>query len=205
VHRIKSIFNTYRLFWLAVLLLLGGGTWWLLFISPQADIFTQVVPEEVKSVALDDSNPPAESVGKDEGPIKVEISKATLTVASTDGELKMRVWADKAVKNAGVYKLQEGALEFALQNRETLLLRVSDAGFRVEANTARVEGTIIGQIKQSNQFFSAEKLSWNLSSHSVRAERVRYVGPNIEVSGAAMTIDLATGVVEFDGPVQAGI
>ena len=65
--------------------------------------------------------------------------------------------------------------------------------------------TLLGYIAQGGQYFRASQLVWDQSSQSVTTSEVRYVGPSVEVTGEKMHVNLATGQVRFDGPVEVGI
>jgi hypothetical protein len=203
--RIAQLFNGYRLAWLAVLVAFGLLLWLILARWTAWPLFTEVDPSEVRSSEAEEETQQQPSIEKLAGPLTIEVEQAELSLSSTDGELKMRVWADQARKEGDRYQLDEGALQFSLKDRNTLLLRVTDAEYRLEAGVAHVSGTLIGSIVGTEQYFSAERLSWNQVEGTVNAEIVRYIGPHCEVTGAAMQIDLASGQIKFNGPVQAAI
>jgi hypothetical protein len=203
--RLRQLFNAYRLFWLAAVLLFAAAIWWLLMRVTATPPFTAVSPEDVQSTEVAEQNPPEPSIEKLAGPLSIDVEQAELSLSSADGQLKMRVWADSARKKGDLYELNEGALQFSLKDRSTLLLRVSDAQYRYEAGVAYVSGTLVGSIIGTEQYFSAEKLSWDQVQSTVTAETVRYAGPHVEVTGTKMIIDLVTGKIRFDGQVQAAI
>jgi hypothetical protein len=133
------------------------------------------------------------------------LGDAELTVSSSDGKLRMRVLIHTGRKERGLYTIEEGALQFSLGDKETLLLRLNNATYQREAGVARVRGTLVGYIAEGGQYFKAEELAWDRSSSSVTTEEVRYVGPSLEVTGERMRVNLETGVVKFEGPVEVGI
>jgi len=201
----RAAAGAYGLLWLLALLGFGLLTWWSVRAVHLGPALPPVLPGQVRTTAFSDSPVPEQTIKQRTQPLRLSVSGADFTLSSSDGTLKMRVWADKAAKSGGAYDLSEGALEFVLQNHDTLLLRVTDGTFRVESGVAQVSGTLIGHLVSGGQYFSAERLTWDQRSHAVQAERVRYTGPNIDVRGDQMSINLETGKAEFTGPVEAGI
>lgn len=205
MRRIPNWINSYRLFWLVVVLLFGISIYWGLFIRPRDPASTRVRKEEVQLPVIDQANPPEQSVSKRPNPVNVDVNGASLTLSSSDGKLQMRVWADKAAKQGTEYEIKQGALQFVMENRDTLLVRVNDASMSTVSNMVTVSGSIIGRLVSGGQYFAAQKLKWDRDQKRVRVSEVRYIGPGVEVSGKSMSIDLATGEVNFQGPVEAGI
>ncbi len=201
----RNLINPYRLAWLAVVLLFALAIYWVLFLRPRDPASTRVRPEEVQSPVVDQGNPPEQQASKRPEPFRVDVSGASLALTSKDGTLSMRVWADEAFKHGTDYNIKEGALMFVLDNRDTMLVRVTDASMSTVSNVATVSGTLVGQLVVGGQYFSARELKWNQETATVQVSEVRYVGPGVEVSGRKMYIDLATGEVRFEGPVEAGI
>lgn len=197
--------NAYRVFWLAVVLLFGISVYWVLFIRPRDPASTRVKPEEVQSPVVDQANPPEQSVSKRPDPVNVDVNGASLTLSSSDGTLQMRVWADAAAKQGTDFEIKQGALQFVMSNKDTLLMRVNDASMSTVSNVVQVSGSIIGRLVNGGQYFSAKKLRWDQNQQRVEVSEVRYIGPGVEVTGKSMSIDLATGEVTFQGPVEAGI
>ena len=173
--------------------------------SPASPVFTEVDPADVKIKSLEGEQLREPSIAGDGGPEEVEISGAEFVIKSADGSLVMKVWADEALKNESRYSVREGVLQFVMDQRNTLLLKVSNASFSDESGIARVSGTIVGNIVGSEQFFSAENLTWDQSTEQVSASAVSFVGPSLEVMGERMVIELATGEVRFEGTVTAGV
>lgn len=201
----RSWINSYRLAWLAIVLLFALSIYWVLFLRPRDAASTRVSPEDVQSPVVDQGNPPEQEASKRPEPFRVDVSGASLSLTSKDGTVQMRVWADEAFKHGTDYNIKEGALQFVLDNRDTLLVRVTDASMSTVSNIATVSGSLIGQLVDGGQYFSARRLRWNQNEETVQVSEVRYVGPSVEVSGQTMIIDLATGEVQFQGPVEAGI
>lgn len=195
----------YLLIWGAVLAAFASLLWLAVYVWLQGAEFTTVKPEEVQSTAVPESTRKEPSIEEQAGPLKVGVSEAQLSLSSGDGQLKMRVWADQALKEGGQFSIDEGALQFTLQDHNTLLLRVSDADYRQESGVAHVSGTLIGSIEGTGQYFLAESLSWDQAQLYVTAEKVRYIGPHVDVTGEKMQIDLATGEVSFLGPVEGAL
>ena len=187
------------------MLCFGLAVWWVVAVWLHGPRFTEVKPEEVQSTAVPAPNPPKQSIGESAGPLKMDVNQAELSLSSGDGALKMRLWAAKANKLGDYFKIDEGTLQFTMKDRNTLLLKVSDAEYRRERGVATVSGTLIGSIVGTGQYFSADKLSWDQAGHTVSTETVRYVGPHVDVTGQKMRIDMDTGIVTFEGPVEAAI
>lgn len=187
------------------MLLFAAGMYWVLFLRPRDMAQLRVPPEEVQSPVVEQGNPPEQIANKSPEPFKVDVSAASLTLSSSDGSLQMRVWADQAEKTGSLYKIKDGSLQFMLQNRDTLIVRVTDGSLEYDTQVARVDGQLIGHLIEGNQYFSAERLVWDVNSKQVDIEKVRYIGPSVEVTGRSTRIDLATGEVMFSGPVEAGI
>jgi hypothetical protein len=205
MRRRARLFSVYWLSWAAVLLSFGLAVWWVLAVWLHGPRFTEVKPEEVRSTAVPAPNPESQSIGDTSGPLKMNVKQAELSLSSGDGALKMRLWAAEAGKQGDYYNIDEGTLEFTMKDRNTLLLRVTDAEYRRERGVATVSGTLVGSIEGTGQYFSAERLSWDQAGHTVTTETVRYVGPHVDVTGQQMRIDMNTGTVTFEGPVEAAI
>ncbi|MDQ3023671.1 MAG: hypothetical protein M3R04_04680 [bacterium] len=60
-------------------------------------------------------------------------------------------------------------------------------------------------VKGADGKMSMQVVSWDESEMRISTKEVSYVGPNLEVSGKQMTIDMKTAEVTFDGPVVVGI
>ena len=101
--------------------------------------------------------------------------------------------------------MAEGVLLFSLPDHDSLLLKLSDSRFSTETGVVEISGTIIGEVLGTGQFFEAEQLHWRLDEKQITANKVVYRGPNIDVSGEKMTLNLATGEVTFAGLVEAGV
>jgi hypothetical protein len=199
------LLSGYWLFWAAVLVAFGLAVWWVVAVWLHSPRFTEVKPEEVQSTAVPTPNPEPQNIGEAAGPLKIDVNKAELSLSSGDGELKMRLWAAKASKIEDYFTIDEGTLQFTMKDHNTLLLRVTDAEYRRNRGVATVSGTLVGSIEGTGQYFSAEKLSWDQAGHTVTTETVRYVGPHVDVTGKQMRINMDTGVVTFEGPVEAAI
>ena len=185
--------------------LFAASVYWVLFLRPRDPDSTRVSPQEVQSPVIDQANPPEQQVSKRPDPVNVDVNGASLTLSSSDGSLQMRVWADTAAKQGTNFDIKQGAMQFVMENRDTLLLRVNDASMSTVSNVVKVSGSIVGRLVSGGQFFSANKLRWDQDLKRVEVSEVHYVGPGVEVTGKLMLIDLATSEVTFQGPVKAGI
>lgn len=190
--------------WALILLALGAGVYYTLFAPGAGKGLPDISPEAMQKSEFSDS-PQEQSVDEQARGLKVGLDEAQITLSSGDGQLKMRMWATKGEKEGATYKVKDGVLQFALENKDTLILKVSDAEYRVEQDIAYVKGTLTGYLVGSQQFFSAAELAWDQQGKAVTAKKVTYTGPHAVVSGEEMQVDLATGEVHFKGPVEAGI
>jgi hypothetical protein len=84
-------------------------------------------------------------------------------------------------------------------------VRVTDAKLQADSSMARVDGALLGHLVSSGQYFSAKHLLWSLNEKYVTVEDITYIGPSIEVHGRQMRIDLASGTIDFQGSVEAGV
>ncbi|MCH7472336.1 hypothetical protein IIA79_05225 [bacterium] len=205
MRRLGCLSFGYRYAWAVLVVLFGLSVWWVLFKMETGPVFSDVDPSEVKKSTRSSESQEAQAIAERVEPLNMELSKAEFSLSSADGFLIMRVWADKAVKEGGHYTIDQGVMQFALEDRNRLLLKVADATYRVESGVARVTGTLEGYIETGGQYFEAKEVTWDQGTKLVSATTVRYVGPHIEVTGERMSIDLATGIVTFDGPVEASI
>jgi lipopolysaccharide export system protein LptC len=208
-----GIVTRYRLGWLGLVVLAVAATLLLVF-------GRQVAPvplEDVKpSIAPPDRSVP-EFQEKPFADLIVNMSELELSLSSSDGALKLRIWATKADKTERGYELEDGVLQFAMEERGTLVLRVQEATFTIATDTVELSGSLVGQIMSNDQaddrnrgldnyqYFEATKLIWNLNEDMVHTDKVVYRAPNIDVSGERMTLDLSTRVVTFEGKVEAGV
>jgi hypothetical protein len=205
MHERPPLITPYRILWSAAIVVVVALMVWLVRRDP-GPAYEPVRLGELKSSVLRDG-PHEASIDERASALSAELGDAEISVHSSDGKVKMRLWADEARKKAGHYTLKQGALQFEMSDAghgNTVLLKVSDATYRREAGVVRVSGTLVGHVVGGNHFFSAEELVWDQSVALVTARRVHYVGPALDISGDSMTIDMATGKVQFDGPVEAG-
>jgi len=202
----RRFLSGYRVFWLAFLALLAGSLYYGLFIRESADILP---PIDIAQVQMEEpggqTSKPGENLDEQAQDLRVDLEEAEITLSSGDGKLKMRIWADKGERDGQNYSITEGALQFALESRDTLILKVSDATYRRSESLALVEGELTGYIVGSQQYFSASSIIWDPRGKSVSATRVTYSSPHLEVTGDEMSMNLETGEVRFAGPVEAGI
>jgi hypothetical protein len=205
VKSLGGLVNGYRIAWALGALLFMFGAWWLAVRSPAGRIFEKIEPGDVKIKSLEGQRMQEPTIEGEGGPRDIEVLGAEFVIKSADGSLVMHVWADEARKDEGRYSVREGVLQFVMDQKNTLILKVSNANFSDASGIARVSGTIVGHIVGSEQFFSAEDLTWDQSTEQVRATTVSFVGPSLEVKGERMVIELDTGEVRFDGTVTAGV
>lgn len=197
--------NRYRIFWLATIAAFAVLIYWLLFIKPAGPEFTQVNPEEVRNTAISDMPEKEPTIGERVDPLQLNAEGAELTISSSDGSLIMRLWAKSAVKEKQVFTMDEGALQFVMSSGTTLLVHVGSCEFRRKEDLITVRGDITGSISGTGQYFSGKRLSWDRNENIVSADEVTFVGQNIEVHGQKMHINMETGEVTFEGPVEAGV
>lgn len=191
----------YRLGWLGLLVLAVAVTLWLVFGRPAA-------PVDLADVKPKYASPEAAAPKIQEEPFAdliLSMNEMELSLSSSDGSLKVRMWASKAEKNETGYSLEDGVLQFAMEDHNTLMLRVQEATFTTATDTVELSGSLVGHVTGSDQYFEATKLTWNRNETVIHTDKVVYRAPNIDVSGERMTLDFTTGVVSFEGEVQAGI
>lgn len=200
----RRYFSPNRLRWLAIILLLGCAVWYGLFLLPSNMRRIKLAEVQTNEPGAQTSEP-EKSIDEQAEGMRMNVNNAQITMSSGDGQMKMRMWAESGDKNGDVYGIDQGALQFALESRDTLILKVTDGKFTQKKESAQVEGTLIGYIVGSQQFFSASTLTWDPNGRLVTATRVTFSSPHMEVTGDRMTINLETGEVRFEGPVEAGI
>ncbi len=156
-----------------------------------------------------DEQPEAEpTLGQRAGPLNLNAEGAELNISSSDGSLIMRLWADSVRKEGPDINVAEGVLQFEMSEGSSLLVRVSSCLINIEDDDLMtVSGDIKGNIRGTGQYFSGSHLSWDRSGNAIEVDEVYYVGPNIEVRGERMTVELDPDNlrVTFDGPVEAGV
>lgn len=190
----------YNLLWIALGCMFFGGIWWLIHHAPAAVID----PAALTSNRTPDA--PAATVDESLGATDLALKGLSFSVTGgEDGRLKMELEAKEANKLRSLYTIREGSMQFFINDKNTLILGLNNASYSREAGVVRVSGTLIGRIAEGGQYFKAEELSWDESQMKVSTKEVQYVGPNLEVSGRQMSIDMRTGEVAFDGPVEVGI
>jgi len=177
----------------------------MLFIKPSNPIFTEVDPGAVKSNAINDDPITTTTLEERMGNVGVDVDGVDFSLSSPDGELILRLWAKQGCKEGKIFALAEGVMMFSLPEHDSLLLKLSDSLFSTETDTVEISGTITGEVLGTGQFFEAQELHWRLDKQQVSANKVIYRGPNIDVSGEQMTLDLATGEIAFEGLVEAGV
>lgn len=219
----KALITRYRIGWLLLVALFVIAVVWLVVVSSPAP----VAPGDVRS-AVQVENPPAQTV--QEGTrmlqrLKANMTELQLTVSAGEGQLRLRIWAAAARKDGSRYAIEDGLLQFEMENRDTLLLRVEDAVLQYDqraellaaaldslwwlrtpsAGALRVNGSLTGLIVGTDQYFEATGLLWDQLSSQIRTSTVTYRAGGIEVDGERMCLDLVTGEITFEGPVEARV
>jgi len=196
----SGLVTGYRVMWLSFVVLFIGITLWLgySFSPPRVD------PENIKS-AVKKQNPPPQTIQQRAGPLSAEMEGLDLVLSSSEGDLRMRLWAEKAHKEGNRFTISDGVLQFVTENQNTLLLEVDDGIYTQDDGVARIAGSIKGILSGSEQFFEATNVEWNQSENELRAGSVTFRSPMFEITGDEMLFDLLTGEVEFTGPVTAGV
>jgi hypothetical protein len=213
-----GIVTAYRLTWLVMLAIVVAITLWLALGRRVAP----VAPEDVKpSIA----KPEALTQEYQEEPFAdliVNMSELELSLSSSDGKMKLRLWATRAEKNETGYAIEDGVLQFAIEERSNLMLHVQDATFTTATDTVELSGSLVGHVmsgtdeenQEPDQYFEATKLTWKLDGTTtdtgeivwyVYADKVVYRAPKIDVSGERMILELPSGKVRFEGQVEAGV
>jgi len=193
--------TAYRLTWLAMLAIVVAITLWLALgrrVEP-------VSPEDVRPSIATPVNLTQEYQKEPFADLIVNMSELELSLNSSDGSLKLRIWARKAEKNETGYEIEDGALQFEMAEGSVLELHVQDATFTAATDIVELSGSLTGHVTGSDQYFAATKLTWKLDGTLIRTDKVVYRAPNIDVSGERMTLDLASGEVRFEGQVEAGV
>jgi hypothetical protein len=190
----------YRLRWLLMLAVFIMVVLWVFAYCVQR----YIPPNMVRSEVVEKNQPP-QTFERLTGPLKVTAENLVLTLSSSDGSLHVRFWAEQAGKDGSNLFIENGAVEFIMENREALELLVSNAGCQLESGSATISGTIRGRIASSGQYFEATELSWDQAAKMVYAKSVTYIANNFEVHGQSMQLNLITGEVSFSEGVEVGV
>ena len=190
----------YRARWLVFVALFVLGALWLV-LGYQAP---RVSPDDIKS-AVKQENPPPQTIQQRAGPLSLDLGGMDLSLSSSDGSLKMRLWAADAHKTGDRYEISGGAMQFATDSDTTVTLEVDDAVYTQDDGIVRIIGAIKGVISGSEQYFEANEVEWDQSGNTLRTGLVNFRSPFFEVSGSEMSIDLLTGEIRFTGPITAGV
>lgn len=199
--------SAYSLAWAMLLVLFAAAIWWAVSNAPGR----RLRPEEVAGARRVPEQAPAASIDESLSATDIFVKGTEWTETGKDGKVTMRVRFEEATKQRGLYAIREGTLRFSLRNKETgedkdtLVITLSNASYSAEAGLIRVKGTLLGQVAQGGHFFKAEELSWDQGEMRVRTRQVQYRGPSIDVSGRGMSVNLENGEVRFDGEVEVGI
>ena len=165
----------------------------------------KVSPEQLASKTRAPEDAPAATIDESLSATDLTVRHSEFTVNNKDGTLSMKMVIEEGTKRRGLYGIREGSLQFTLSEKSTLLIGLNNATYSREAGVVRVKGTLIGRIAEGGHYFKAEELSWDELEKRVSTKEVRYIGPGIDVTGKKMSIDMRTGEVTFDGPVDVGI
>ena len=196
-----GLVTRYRITWLMLLVLAIAVTLLLIF----GRSVTPVASTDVKPSIITKNQPEQQYEEEPFADLIVNMTELELSLSSSDGALKVRIWARQAEKNQAGYAIADGVLQFAMEERSTLLLRVQNAEFAMATGEVAVSGSLVGHITGSSLFFETQELIWRQDENRINTAKVTYRAPNIEVTGERMTLDLETGVVRFEGAVEAGV
>lgn len=196
-----GLVTRYRITWIVMLALAIAVTLALVFCRSVIPVPMEDVKPSVQNAAQSEQQYEEEPFAD----LIVNMTELELSLSSGDGSLKVRIWAREAEKNLTGYSISDGVLQFAMEERSTLMLRVQDAIFTLATGEVEVSGSLVGHITGSSQYFEAQKLTWRQDENLIHTAKVLYRAPSIEVSGEHMNLDLETGVVQFEGAVEAGV
>lgn len=219
----KALITRYRISWLLVVGLFVIVVVWLVVVSSPSP----VAPGDVRS-AVESENPPAQRLKSDDEMLerlKANMTELELTVSAGEGQLRLRVWAAAAKKEGSRYEIDDGLLQFEMESRDTLLLRVEDGALEYSTHALQlarmleslwwldppptgvlwVNGALTGRIVGTDQYFEATGLIWDQFSGQIRTDTVEYRAGGVEVNGQCMCLDLLTGEINFEGAVEASV
>lgn len=162
-----------------------------------------VSPDDIKT--QQSKNPPPQTLEDRAAPVSIDLENVEVALSSSDGSLKMQLWAKRARREAGDLLIVQGALQFAMENRNTMLVTISDGMYSQDDKQAKVTGELQGRIEESEQYFEANELIWDITGSAITTRDVSYHSPTIEVTGGCMCIDLKTGEIIFEETVDASI
>jgi hypothetical protein len=196
----------YMLVWVSILLLFSGGVWFVVEHAPVGAI----KPNEFTSKATTQQGSSG-TIDETLSATDIQTKDATWTVNGDSGKITLIAHVDEGLKRRGSYGISNGKLTFLLRSRqtgkdkETLVLRIANATYSKEQGVVKVQGTLYGTISEGGHSFLAKEMKWDQAQDLVETAEISYSGPGVAVSGKQMSIDLNTGVVRFDGPVDVGI
>jgi hypothetical protein len=190
-----------------VLLLFAAAIAWVVNNSPGR----RLAPEELASATRSSDQGSGASIDESLGATDIYVKGTEWSETGEDGKVTMRLRFEEATKQRSLYTIREGSLRFSLRNhktgeeKDTLVVTLSNASYSAEAGLIRVKGTLLGEVSQGGHYFKADELSWDQGEMQVRTKAVQYTGPSIQVTGQGMSVNLENGEVRFDGPVDVGI
>jgi len=199
--------TTYMLVWTSLLLLFAAGVWWMVEHAP----IGAIKPAEFTSKAAQQDSQSAATIDQTLSATDIQTKNATWTVNGDKGKVTLVANIQQGIKRKSFYSIDGGTITFLLKNKQTgtdqqqLVLTLANATYSKEAGLVKVRGTLHGNITAGGHEFLAEELSWDQSQHHVIANEISYSAPGVAVSGKQMSIDLETGEVRFNGPVDVGI
>lgn len=206
MHQRRGRVTPYMLLWCGVLLLFAGGVWWAVQHAPTRPID----PDDFTSKASVHSDRAA-TIDETLSATDIETKNAEWTVNGDDGKITLIASVDEGVKKRSQYSITNGKLTFLLKSKQTgaqkeqVVIDLANAVYKKEEGLVTVRGTLHGSISAGGHEFLAKEMNWNQSQHKVTTKEISYRGPGVDVSGKEMSIDLETGEVRFDGPVDVGI
>jgi hypothetical protein len=193
--------------WSGVLLLFVGFVWWAIEKAPTKPID----PGDFTSKASVQGSQPEATIDQTLSATDIETKNAKWTVNGDDGKITLVASVAEGVKSRSQYSITDGTLTFLLRSKQTgaqkeqVVINLANAEYRKEEGLVTVRGTLHGTISAGGHQFLAEEMSWNQSRHEVTTRQISYRGPGVDVNGKQMSINLETGEVRFDGPVDVGI
>jgi len=219
----QALITRYRIGWLLLVGLFAIVVVWLVVLGSPPP----VAPGDVRS-AVESENPPAQRLKSEDQMLerlKADMTELELTISAGEGQLRLRVWAAAASKDGARYEIDDGLLQFEMESRDTLLLRVEDGALEYSAKALElartleslwwmrppqtgvlwVNGARTGRSVGTEQHFETTGLVWDQFTGQIRTATVEYRAGGVAVSGQCMCLDLLTGEINFEGQVEASV
>jgi hypothetical protein len=191
--------------WVILPALFLAGVFIVLFVMPAGDQFTKVAANQVRLANEAPDEPRQQTPSQPPEPSSVDVSKAEMTIASADGYLKLHLWADSVRKDGGTVQVADGLMQFEMENRDTLLLELTDARYEETDDSLHIAGELRGIVEKEQLQFTAREVEWDRQKNTILARQVVLSGPVVNVTGDEMEFDMLTGIIQFHGPVRAGL